>query len=116
MSILGLFFKKTENRSEEKNRLKGMKLRKITYVDCDFARFVADMEKDPKTILSLSPVNYYAVKNQYIMAHVYSSDDLEENYVSFSRYDYEHKTDESRLFELDRELLSKTLAKVGIIV
>ena len=113
-----LFFKKksTEAESPVKQKVKGMKCRQISYVDTDFSDLLADMSRDCEAILKLSPVNYYAVKNQYIMAHIYTNEDLSENYVMFTRVEHERRTDKSGYYELDEETLKKALAKVGIIL
>lgn len=61
-----------------------MKCRKINYVDEGFDTLASEMSADPKAILRLKPVNYYAIKNKYIMGKVYTSEDHQENYVQFS--------------------------------
>ncbi|WP_124099068.1 hypothetical protein [Ruminococcus sp. Marseille-P6503] len=118
MGIFDIFKKRGLQQTETplKKRLRDFKCRRICYVDTDFKELVARVAADPAAVLSLEPVNYYAVKNQYIMAHVYSSEDCSENYVKFQRFDYERKTDESSLLPLDRATLTKALAKVGIII
>lgn len=118
MSLLDIFRKSTKSESEPplKKKIKNMKCRKISYVDTDFSELTSAMRRDPKAVLTLKPVNYYAVKNRYIMAFVYTSENYEENYVQFKRYEQEHKTDESEIYSLDCDTLSRALAKVGIII
>ena len=113
-----LFFRKKspEGESPIKQKVRDMKCRQISYVDTDFAELIRDMGQDSSAILRLKPVNYYAVKTQYIMAHIYSSADLSENYVFFTRIEQERRTDKSDYFPLDTETLKKALAKVGIIL
>lgn len=112
------FFKRKSNEGDSpiKQKVKDMKCRQISYVDTDFSELMSDMSGDNKAILKLKPVNYYAVKNQYIMAHIYSNADLSENYVFFTRIDMEKRTDKSDYFPLDADTLKKALAKVGIIL
>ncbi|MBR4621916.1 MAG: hypothetical protein IKO44_00115 [Ruminococcus sp.] len=74
------------------------------------------MKRDPSAILKLKPVNYYAVKNQYVMAHIYSNADLSENYVMFTRIELEKRTGKTDYFPLDTDTLKRALAKVGIIL
>ena len=102
-------FKKKQAQSEPplKKKIKDMKCRKINYVDEDF---------DTKAILRLKPVNYYAIKNKYIMGKVYTSEDYQENYVQFFRYEYDHECGKTDIYPLSAELMSKALAKVGIII
>ncbi|MBR1422823.1 MAG: hypothetical protein IJ571_05210 [Ruminococcus sp.] len=66
--------------------------------------------------MRLKPVNYYAIKHSYILARLYSSEDMEENYVQFFRFESEHQCGKTKIYQLDRELTAKVLAKVGIIV
>lgn len=116
--MFGLFGKKSKGKSADplSERLSGLKCRKVSYVDCDFAELAADMRGSPDRILSLTPVNYYAVKNEYILALIYSSPDFEENFVQLKRISFEKQTDESEIYALDRVTVSKALAKVGIII
>ena len=113
-----LFFKRrsAEGDSPIKQKIKDMKCRQISYVDTDFSELIADIKADRRAILKLKPVNYYAVKNRYIMAHIYSNADLSENYVFFTRVEYEKRTDKSDYFDLDTDTVKKALAKVGIIL
>lgn len=118
MRISDLFNRRTNSAKKPslKQKTSSMKCRKICYSDTDFSELEAAMKSDSKAILSLTPVNYYAVKNQYIMAHIYTSEEFSENYVKFQRFDYERKTNESEIFSIDYDILSKVLAKVGIII
>jgi hypothetical protein len=93
-----------------------MKCRRISYADCDLDELAQDMERDTSAILRLTPVNYYAVKNEYILALIYSSADYSECYVQFKRLSYEKQTGKSAIFTLDKHTMSKALAKVGIII
>lgn len=57
-------FKKKQAQSEPplKKKIKDMKCRKINYVDEGFDTLASEMSADPKAILRLKPVNYYAKK------------------------------------------------------
>ena len=114
--MFGLFKKKYPEETSLQKRLRDLKLRKISYVDTDFEEFARLMRSDVKNWLKLKPVNYYAIKREYIMGSVYTSPDYSENYVSFERYEQERRTDKSVIYAVDFELLSKALAKVGIII
>lgn len=111
-------FRKKQTQSEPplKKKIKDMKCRKINYVDEGFDTLASEMSADPKAILRLKPVNYYAVKNKYIMGKVYTSEDYQENYVQFFRYEYDHECGKTDIYPLSAELMSKALAKVGIII
>ena len=114
--MFGLFRKKNAEVSVLKKRVAEMKCRKLSFVDCDFDELCAKMRQSVQTILTLTPVNYYAVKNEYILALVYTTPDYSENYVLLKRISYEKQTGESEIFALDSETVSRALAKVGIII
>ena len=96
--------------------VKELKCRQIHYVDDGYDEVIGAMQDDCKAMLRLSPVNYYAVKEKYIMAKVYSSRDFEQNYAEFFRYDNDKVISSSKLFEVDKVTVSKAFAKVGIII
>lgn len=114
--MFGLFKKKASEESALEKHLRDLKLRKLSYVDTDFDEFTRLMRLDVKSWLKLKPVNYYATKREYIMGSVYTTPDYSENYVSFERYEQERRTHKSDIYKVDYELLSKALAKVGIII
>lgn len=115
--MFSLFKKKTAAAEPPlKKKIKDMKCRKVNYVDEDFEGLCSKMSADPSAILSLKPVNYYAIKTRYIMGKLYTNEDFSENYVQFFRYDTEHEVGKSDIFPIDAVLLSKALAKVGIII
>ena len=117
MSFLGLFKKKSGGAEPPlKKRVREMKCRKVSFVDCDFEELVSGVKRSPEALLKLTPVNYYAVKNEYILALIYTSDDYEENYVQLKRLSFEKQTNESEIYPLDKVTMSKVLAKVGIII
>ncbi len=114
--MFGLFRKKSTGETPLKKRVRDMKCRKISFVDCDFDELCAKMRQSPQAILTLTPVNYYAVKNEYILALVYSEPDFSENFVQLKRVSYEKTVSQSEIFALDSETVSRALAKVGIII
>ncbi|MCD8095118.1 MAG: hypothetical protein LUE12_03195 [Ruminococcus sp.] len=116
---MGLFSRRKKADASEqplKKRIKELKCRKVSFEECDFDELERNMRQDSASILSLKPVNYYAVKNTYISASIYTSTDYRENYVQLRRIDHESVTDTSEIFPLDDVTLEKTLAKVGIII
>lgn len=97
-------------------RLNDLKCRKISYVDCGIDELKEGMSADVTHILKLTPVNYYAVKNEYILALIYTNADYTENYVQFKRISFEKQTGETEIYALDGVTVSKALAKVGIMI
>ena len=93
-----------------------LKCRQIHFTDENYDEVTALMENDCTAMLKLTPVNYYAVKEKYIMAKVYSSKDFEENYAEFFRYDSDKLVSSTKLFKVDKLTAAKAFAKVGIII
>ncbi len=118
---MGIFSRlKSKNKSKKTSvnseKLAGLKCRKIHYVGTDFDIFLDSMKDDSKAILSLVPVNYYAVKNEYIIAYFYTDKDYCKNYIKFEKITSKGNVKTNDLFELDFHTLSNALAKVGIII
>lgn len=118
MAFFGLFGSKDKTSAEPplKKRVRTMKCRKVSFVDCDFSELERDMKNSSSALLKLTPVNYYAVKNEYILALIYTSEDYSENYVQLKRISYEKQTHEGAVHSIDKITVSKVLAKVGIII
>lgn len=112
------FLKKKDKEEEPplKNKIKNLKCRKINFVDEDFDELCRSMKQDVGVIAKLKPVNYYAIKNQYIMGMIYSEDDFSENYVQFLHFESERQTGKSDIFSIDAQLTVRVLAKVGIMI
>lgn len=100
----------------EDERLKGLKCRRISYVDCGLDELKEGMAASQEYILKLTPVNYYAVKNEYVTALIYTSEDYSVNYVQFKRISFEKQVGETEIYALDGVTVSKALAKVGIMI
>lgn len=115
--MFSLFGKKAKTDADPLGeRARSLKCRQISYEDVDPDELEADMKVSADSILKLKPVNYYAVKNEYILAFIYTSADYEENYVRFERISFEKRTGRSKIYALDRVTVSKALAKVGVII
>ena len=112
------FFRKKTSESEPplKKRIETMKCRKINFVDDDFEGLCRDMENGCKALLRLKPVNYYAIKNSYIMGMLYSEADFSENYIQLLHFEGERQTGKSGIYTVDTDTAVKVLAKVGIMI
>lgn len=112
--MLSIFRKKEKDPLRQK--AEQLKCRQIHFVDTGFEQLQEQMPQDCKAMLTLTPVNYYAVKEKFICAKVYSSGDFEENYAEFFRYDNDKVIESTKLFAVDKQTVSKAFAKVGIII
>lgn len=116
MGFFDIFKKKTKEESQLEKRLYQLKNKRINCVYEDFSEFLCEMRLDSSRAVKLTPVNYYAVKNEYIEAHYFYSEDYQECYVKFTAYANDKVTGKSEIFEVKTENLVKAFAKVGIIV
>lgn len=107
---------KKDGKDPLRQKAKALKCRQLHFVDSGFDELKAHIYDDCSELLKLSPVNYYAVKEKYIMAKIYSSADFEENYAELFRYDSDKVVSSTRLFCVDKKTVSKSFAKVGIII
>lgn len=71
------------------------------------------VQKDTSCVKSLTPVNYYAIKEKYIEAFVYYTDDYSKSMIKFDFYISEKKEQSSDYFELGLEELSSLFSKIG---
>lgn len=107
--------KKSEMSALEK-RVLTLKSKRINCVYEDFGDFLAQMKLDCKSVIKLTPVNYYALKNEYIEAHWFYTENYDECYVKFTSYKDDKVTGKSEIFKVDSEILVRFFAKVGIII
>ncbi|WP_294478768.1 hypothetical protein [uncultured Ruminococcus sp.] len=115
--MFSLFRKRTaDNEPPLKKRVEKMKCRKINFVDDDLDKLCADMKTDCKALMRLKPVNYYAIKNSYIMGMLYSEEDFSENFIQLLHFEGERQTGKSDIFPVDTDTAVKLLAKVGIMI
>ena len=115
--MFSLFRKKSaDNDPPLKKRVEKMKCRKINFVDDDFDRLCEDMKTDCKALMRLKPVNYYAIKNSYIMGMLYSEEAFSENFIQLLHFESERQTGKSDIFPVDTDTAVKLLAKVGIMI
>ena len=81
---------------------------------------VTEFEYSPEKLLQLSPVNYYASKNEYIRAEFYTNDDLSEIYVKFKNITDNSKNEKvlakSKFLSVPKGIYIKAMTKFGIIL
>lgn len=117
-----MFFRKTNERDKFnlKKRLGEFKIKEVNYVFCDVSELEAKLKEDDKGLLSLSPVNYYALKEKYLRAVFYTSQDYEENYVKFHSVISVRGVDKiiskTDTYKISKDVLVKAYSKVGIIL
>lgn len=116
MGILGFLKRKSESENPCEKRLLQLKSKRINCCYEDFGEFISKVKGNPEEAGSLIPVNYYAVKNKYIEAHYFYSEDYSECYVKFTAYENDKSVDKSEVFEISTQTLVKAFSRVGIII
>lgn len=116
MSLLKKLRRKNSEMSLLEKRVLTLKSKRINCVYQDFDEFIAQMKSDTKSVVTLSPVNYYALKNEYIEAHWFYTENYDECYVKFTSYKDDRVTGKSEIFKVESEILVRFFAKVGIII
>lgn len=116
MGIFGIFKKQKSEKSALEKRLLTLKSKRINCCFEDFEEFLIETRADIGAIMKLKPVNYYAVKNEYIEAHWFYTENYDEVYVKFNAYKDDKIIGKSEIFKGDREILVRFFAKVGIII
>ena len=119
---MGLFdiFRKREAADREggeslKKRLACLRCKRVNYVACDFDGLCGDMQVDPGCITKLTPVNYYALKDEYIEAAFYSDEEHEENYVIFRLMKYDKPVRASGIYPVSKDVLRKAFSRLGAV-
>lgn len=116
---MGLFSRR-KPKTELSDKLKNMKCREVNFVSVNINEFIIDFEADRKAVLTLKPVNYYALKTDYIKASCYSDSEANENYILFTcmadSVKNEHATYKSKVYDIDRVTFVKMMAKFGIML
>lgn len=115
MGIFSLFRKKETHEQPLKKRLASMRCKTVNYVLTDFDELCAGMENSSETLTALKPVNYYALKDEYIEAAFYSDDDHEENYVIFRLVKNDRPIRSSGIFSVPKDVLRKAYTKLGSV-
>lgn len=115
MGLFDIFKKKSSSEPPLRKKLSSMKCKMVNYVAVDFADLCSGMEKSEEYLISLKPVNYYALKSEYIEAAFYSDEGHDENYVIFRMMRYDKPTDSSGIYPVSKDTLRKAYTKLGAV-
>lgn len=115
MGKFNIFKKKNGKEPPLKKKLSAMKCKTVNFSPVDFAELCAGMERSETELLTLKPVNYYAVKNEYIEAAFYSDDEHEENYVIFRLIRSDRPVSMSGTYPVSKDTLRKVYSKLGAV-
>lgn len=115
MGLFDIFRKKSDTEQPLKKRLASMKCKMVNYVSVDFTDLCGGMDSSEEFLLTLKPVNYYALKNEYIEAAFYSDEEHEENYVIFRLMKYDKPARISGIYRVSKDVLRKAYTKLGAV-
>ncbi|MGN1137417.1 MAG: hypothetical protein ACI4SF_14510 [Oscillospiraceae bacterium] len=117
MGLLDIFRRKSTGgiSSEMKKKLSQMSVKRVNYVYMPIDELSAAMQSDTSFAAKLVPVNYYALKSEYIEAVFYSDVGHEENYVIFRTMKNDVPVMQSGIFSLDKDTLRKVYSRLGAV-
>jgi hypothetical protein len=87
--------------------------KKVQFCYLKPAELTAQLDEDINSVLTLTPVNYYAEKNRYYQCVFYYNDDYSEILMNFELYENDIKKSSTAFYSIDMELYSKILLKFG---
>lgn len=115
MGFFDIFKKKAPEEQPLKKRLASMKCKLVNYVALDFSELCSEMDKSEEYLLKLKPVNYYALKSEYIEAAFYSDEGHDENYVIFRLMKLDKPVMTSGIYSISKDILRKAYTKLGAV-
>lgn len=115
MGLLDIFKRKASAEQPLRKRLSSMKCKLVNYICDDFDGLCAEMEKDAEYLVKLKPVNYYAIKSEYVEAAFYSDDGHDENYVIFRLMKLDKPAAASGIYPVSKDILRKAYSKLGAV-
>ena len=65
--------------------------------------------------MKCKPVNYYAIKSEYVEAAFYSDDGHDENYVIFRLMKLDKPAAASGIYPVSKDILRKAYSKLGAV-
>lgn len=115
MGLFDIFRKNRDSGSPLNKKLRQMKCKLVNYVAEDLAVICKEMELSDEYITKLKPVNYYALKDEYIEAAYYSDENHDENYVIFRLMRNDKPVKASGIYPVSKDSLRKAYTKLGAV-
>ncbi len=109
------FLKKAKiGKTEEEKRAESLPLtKKVQFEPLSMADMEQQLDHDMRTVLSFTPVNYYATKNKYLLCTFYYAEDFSEIYMRFELRVDDLPRGHSRMYCIDKVLMRDILRKFG---
>ena len=110
--MFGLFKKNT--RSEEEKHAERLPLtKKVQFEALPLKQVESAMDADPRAAVDFVPVNYYAVKEKYLLCIFYYNEDYSEIYLRFEYRVDDLPRGKTGLWKIDKDLMRDILRKFG---
>ena len=100
---------------EMKKKLASMREKRVNYVHMPLDELDAAVSADISFLTGLTPVNYYALKDEYIEAVFYSDSTHDENYVIFRSVKNDIPTAATGLHSVPKDVLRKAYSRLGAV-
>lgn len=107
------FLKKNAKSEEEKRAELLPRTKKVQFEAIAIESVNEQLSANIRAVLEYAPVNYYALKNSYLLCVFYFNEDYSEVYFRFEYYADDKFKGRSRMFALDKELMQAVLRKFG---
>lgn len=101
-------------KTEEEKRAEALpRNKKVQFEPMEIAEVEKALDADPRETLKMTPVNYYATKNRYLLCVFYFDEDYSEVYMRFELRKDDLPAGKSKTYRIDKMLLRDILRKFG---
>lgn len=107
------FMKKNKLSEEEKHALSLPKTKKVQFNALSISRVENELNTDISAVLSYTPANYYASKENYLQCVFYFTEDYSEIFMQFENRVDDVVKGKTKLWKIDKVLFRDILRKFG---
>ncbi|MGN0665773.1 MAG: hypothetical protein ACI4KF_04530 [Huintestinicola sp.] len=101
--------------AEMKKKLASLREKRVNYVYMPLDELDSAVSADIRFLTGLAPVNYYALKDEYIEAVFYSDSTHDENYVIFRSVKNDVPTAATGVYPVPKDVLRKAFSRLGAV-
>ena len=107
------FSKKNKLSDEEKHALSLPKTKKVQFNSFPLSRVENELDTDITAVLSYTPANYYASKDNYLQCVFYFTEDYSEVFMQFENRVDDALKGKTKMWKINKVLLRDILRKFG---
>lgn len=112
--MFGFLKKAKRGLSEEEKRAFALpKSKKVQFDPLPTERVENELDTDISAVLSYTPANYYASKENYLQCVFYFTEDYSEIYMQFENRVNDEVKSKTKLWKIDKTLFRDILRKFG---